>query len=128
MYRGLRKQGPGNCEREGAEGALMRAAGSSQEGDSVPQVGTGLVDQLEAPSWLLREETSYQVPAGASGSPETLPGGSQGSWWLRAVEMPPGIGQSWRHPQLRVLGSPLEQKRVSQDSVSLPGLWPGPCS
>lgn len=74
MYRGLRTQGPGNREREGAEGALMSAAGSSQEGDC-DTGGHGLVDQPEAPSWLLCGQLGQQealrlfqgVPRGAGG-------------------------------------------------------------
>lgn len=55
---GLGKQGPGHLEREGAEGALMGAAGSFQKGG----LGTRLAVPPEAPPW----------PAGVSGSPRSL--------------------------------------------------------
>lgn len=82
----LGKQGPGHLEREGAEGALMRAAGSFQKGG----LGTRLAVWPEALSRLFHGELGY--PEARRASSRGFPGR------LGAVEMPLGMGWSWRHP------------------------------
>lgn len=77
---GLGKQGPGHLEREGAEGALMGAAGSFQKGG----LGTRLAVPPEAPPQLLHGPLGYPEARGASS--RGFPGK------LGSVEMPLGIG------------------------------------
>lgn len=77
---GLGKHGPGHLEREGAEGALMDAAGSFQKAG----LGTRLAVRPEAPSQLLHGQLGYLETRGASS--RGFPGK------LGAVEMPLGTG------------------------------------
>ena len=77
---GLRKQGPGHLKREGAEGALMGAAGSFQKGG----LGTRLAVPPEAPSQLLHGQLGYLEARRASS--RGFPGK------LGSVEMPLGTG------------------------------------